>query len=182
MKDATSAAQEFLDALGFDTTSPATKRTAERMASAYQELLRPQDVDAVSFENESSYSGLVLVRNIEFVSLCEHHALPFFGRAAVGYLPDDRIIGLSKLARVVSYFSKRPQVQERLTVQIRDWLVRELAPVGVGVVLEATHTCMSIRGASATAATTHTFALAGSLLDDRDLRAEFLQSVRTAGK
>jgi GTP cyclohydrolase I len=116
----------------------------------------------------------VVARAIPFHSLCEHHLLPFVGVAHVGYLPDDAIVGLSKLARVVELFARAPQVQERLTAQIGDWLDRELAPRGVGVVIEAEHMCMSLRGVQKPGATTVTSKLIGRVKDDPRTRAEFL--------
>ena len=112
----------------------------------YDELLTPEPFDATTFPNDAGYDELVVAREIPFHSLCEHHLLPFTGVAHVGYLPGERIIGLSKLARVVDHFARALQVQERLTTQVAGWLERELAPKGVGVVLEAEHLCMSIRG------------------------------------
>lgn len=170
------AAQAFLDALGFDTSTAATSRTAERMAAAYAELLDPPAFEPVSFVNEGPFTGLVLVRDIEFVSLCEHHALPFFGSAVLAYVPGDRIVGLSKLARVVTQVSRRPQVQERMSAQLCQWLVDELEPLGAGVVMDAHHTCMSMRGARASSASTRTSVFWGSIDRDRDLRQELLGS------
>jgi GTP cyclohydrolase I len=120
---------------------------------------------------------LVLVRSIPIQSVCEHHLLPFVGTAHVGYLPGDRILGLSKLARVVEMFAHGPQVQERLTKQIADWLNERLAPRGVGVVIEAEHLCMTLRGVQAAGARTLTSTLLGTLRDDPRSRAEFLELV-----
>jgi GTP cyclohydrolase IA len=128
----------------------------------------------VTFANDGPFAGLVLVRDIEFVSVCEHHALPFFGRAALGYVPGERLVGLSKLARAVVHASRRPQVQERLTAQLCDWMVDELRPLGAGVVVDASHTCMSMRGARAVGATTRTSIFWGSVQADRDLRNDIL--------
>jgi GTP cyclohydrolase I len=116
-----------------------------------------------TFPNDSGYDDLVLVRDIPFTSLCAHHLLPFRGIAHVGYLPADRLLGLSKLARVVEYFARDLQLQERLTMQIADRLDEELAPRGVGVVLEAEHLCMSIRGVQAEGARTRTSRFTGAL-------------------
>ena len=122
----------------------------------------------------------MLVRAIPFQSLCQHHLLPFVGVAHVGYLPADRILGLSKLARVVELFGRRLQLQERLTTQVADWLQDQLVPKGVGVVLEAEHLCMTLRGVQATGARTVTSTLHGLLRSDPSSRQEFLALARTA--
>ncbi|WP_322770183.1 GTP cyclohydrolase I FolE, partial [Frankia sp. Cr1] len=150
-----------------------TTDTPARMANAYVELLTPREFDLTTFPNSEDYEELVLVRDIPFRSLCEHHALPFIGTAHVGYLPASRIIGLSKLARVVELFAHRPQVQERLTKQVADWLVEQLQPKGVGVVLHAQHLCMTLRGVHAMGAGTVTSALHGLLRSDSRARHEF---------
>jgi len=124
--------------------------------------------------NDERYDELVVARSIPFHSLCEHHLFPFTGIAHVGYLPGGRIVGLSKLARAVEFFSRNLQVQERLTSQLADWLDRELAPKGVGVVLEAEHLCMSLRGVQKAGARTVTSALHGAIRDDARTRQEFL--------
>lgn len=147
------------------------------MAQAYAEMLTPREFEATTFANEEGYDELVVVCDIGFQSICEHHLLPFTGVAHVGYLPGERLLGLSKFARVVEMFSRRPQVQERLTRQVGDWLDRELAPRGVGVVMEAEHSCMSLRGVRATGATTRTVALTGAIRDDPTARAEFLAAI-----
>ncbi len=170
---ATSAAAELLTAFGLDVSAESTKRTPERMVNAYRELLTPREFDLTTFPNDEDYDELLLQRDIAFVSLCEHHALPFTGTATVGYLPGDRIVGLSKLARVVELFSRRPQVQERLTKQIAMWLDEHLAPKGVGVVMRAEHTCMTLRGVQAPGTTTVTSSLRGEMLRDERTRAEF---------
>ncbi|WP_051060556.1 GTP cyclohydrolase I FolE [Nocardiopsis baichengensis] len=173
MSRAIGAAEALLEAFGMDTSSEATKRTPERMVSAYQELLTPRTFDLTTFPNDEDYDELLIQRDIAFVSLCEHHALPFTGKATVGYLPGARIVGLSKLARVVEMFSRRPQVQERLTKQITTWLDDRLSPRGVGVVMRAEHTCMTLRGVQAPGTTTLTSSLRGALLSDERTRAEF---------
>ena len=119
------------------------------MADAYAELLTAPAFDLTTFANDEGYDELVLVEDIPVQSLCEHHLLPFVGVAHVGYLPGERILGLSKFARTVDFFARRPQTQERLTMQIAEHLTDSLAPRGVGVVIEAEHTCMSLRGARA---------------------------------
>lgn len=167
------AAARFLAALGIDLESESMERTPRRMARAYAELLTARPFDLTTFPNDEGYDELVLARAIPIRSVCEHHLLPFVGVAHVGYLPGDRILGLSKLARVVELFAHRPQVQERLTRQVADWLTIELAPKGVGVVIEAEHFCMTLRGVRATGTTTVTSTLLGALRDDPRSRAEF---------
>jgi GTP cyclohydrolase IA len=173
------AAAALLGAMGVDLTDEALSETPHRLAAAYSELLTPQPFDATTFPNDPPYDELVVARSIPFHSLCEHHLLPFQGVAHVGYLPGERIIGLSKLARVVDHYARDLQVQERLTVQIADWLERELAPAGAGVVLEAEHSCMSLRGVAKPGAQTVTSALRGALRDDARTRQEFLSLARS---
>ncbi|MFB9837605.1 GTP cyclohydrolase I FolE [Actinoallomurus acaciae] len=168
------AAARFLHALGIRTDSEGLRRTPERMARAYAELFSPRPFDLTTFPNDEGYDELVLARAIPLRSVCEHHLLPFVGTAHVGYLPGRRILGLSKLARVVEHFACRPQVQERLTKQVADWLQEQLEPQGVGVVIEAEHTCMTLRGVQATGATTLTSTLLGALRTDARSRSEFL--------
>lgn len=167
------AAEAFLTALGIDVTRAGLAQTPARMARAYAELLTPRDFALTTFDNDEGYDELVLARSIPIRSVCEHHLLPFVGVAHVGYLPGDRILGLSKLARVVELFAHGTQVQERLTKQIADWLETRLRPRGVGVVIEAEHLCMSLRGVQAVGARTVTSTLLGGLRDDARSRAEF---------
>jgi len=169
-RTAENAAAEMLEALGVrvDDETPA------RMVRAYKELLTPRLFRPTTFPNDEGYDELVLARDIPFRSLCEHHMLPFAGIAHLGYLPGDRILGLSKLARVVEMFAAGPQVQERLTKQVADWLHRQLSPRGAGVVIEAEHTCMTLRGVQARGSRTVTSTLLGSLREDPRSRAEFL--------
>jgi len=164
----------LLDALGIDTEAEGLRETPRRVAKAYAELLTPVPFEATTFPNDEGYDELVVARAIPFHSLCEHHLIPFVGIAHVAYLPGDRIVGLSKLARVVEHFARRLQVQERMTVQIADWLETELAPRGVGVVLDAEHFCMTIRGVQKPGARTTTSALRGRVRSDERTRAEFL--------
>ena len=170
---ATHAARALLEALGLDTAAEAMADTPARMARAYAELFTARPFAATTFPNDEGYDELVLARAIPVRSVCQHHLLPFAGVAHVGYLPGDRILGLSKLARLVEHFAARPQVQERLTQQIADWLHRELDAKGVGVVLDAEHTCMTLRGVQAVGARTVTSALRGVLRDSPSSRAEF---------
>jgi GTP cyclohydrolase IA len=168
------AAGELLRALGADLDSESLRDTPRRMADAYAELLTPRPFRATTFPNDDGYDELIVARSIPFHSLCMHHLLPFQGVAHVGYLPGERIIGLSKLGRVVELFSRDLQIQERLTTQVADWLERELEPKGVGVVLEAEHLCMSLRGVQKLGAKTVTSALRGTLRHDPRTRQEFL--------
>jgi len=168
------AAGDLLRALGADVDSEALEETPRRVADAYAELLTPRPFRATTFPNDEGYDELIVARSIPFHSLCMHHLLPFQGVAHVGYLPGARIIGLSKLGRVVEYFSRDLQIQERLTTQVADWLQRELEPKGVGVVLEAEHMCMSLRGVQKLGAMTVTSALRGLVRDDVRTRQEFL--------
>jgi GTP cyclohydrolase I len=168
------AAAEFLRALGLRLDTDGMRGTPRRMAAAYAELLSPRAFRLTTFPNDEGYDELVLARGIPIRSVCEHHLLPFVGVAHVGYLPGNNILGLSKLARVVELFTHRPQVQERLTKQIADWLDAELAPRGVGVVIDAEHLCMTLRGVQATGSRTLTSTLLGTLRDDPRSRAEFL--------
>ena len=171
---AEAAARDLLMTLGADVEAESLRDTPRRMASLYTELLTPASFDATTFPNDGGYDELVVARAIPFHSLCEHHLLPFVGAAHVGYIPGERILGLSKLARVVDFFARSLQVQERLTTQVAGWLERELKPKGVGVVLEAEHLCMSLRGVQKQGATTVTSALHGLVRDDPRTRQEFL--------
>jgi GTP cyclohydrolase I len=168
------AARDLLRALGADVDAEALEETPRRVADAYAELLTPQPFRATTFPNEDGYDELIVARAIPFHSLCMHHLLPFHGVAHIGYLPGERIVGLSKLGRVVEFFSRDLQIQERLTTQVAGWLQRELAPKGVGVVLEAEHLCMSLRGVQKLGAKTVTSALHGLVRDDARTRQEFL--------
>jgi GTP cyclohydrolase IA len=170
----TSAARELLLALGADLEDESMRETPRRMAETYVELLTPRLFTATTFPNDEGYDELVVARDIPFHSLCEHHLLPFHGVAHIGYLPGERIVGLSKLGRVIDLYARRPQVQERLTTQVARWLTDTLEPRGVGVVLEAEHLCMSLRGVQKPGARTITSALHGVVRDDPRTRQEFL--------
>ena len=165
--------RDLLVALGRDPGSEHLAETPRRVAAAFAEMLTPEPFDLTTFPNDERYDELVLARDIPFRSLCEHHLLPFSGVAHVGYLPARRILGLSKLARIVDRFASDLQTQERLTSQVAEWLDRHLEPKGVGVVLEADHTCMSLRGVRSTGARTLTSAVHGILRDDARSRQEF---------
>jgi GTP cyclohydrolase I len=167
------AAGDFLRALGVSTESESLRGTPGRMARAYAELFSPRPFDLTTFPNDEGYDELVLARGIPLRSVCEHHLLPFAGTVHIGYLPAERILGLSKLARVAEHFAYRPQVQERLTKQIAEWLAEHLAPKGVGVVIEAEHTCMTLRGVQAAGSCTVTSTLLGTLREDPRSRTEF---------
>jgi GTP cyclohydrolase I len=177
---AESAARDLLLALGTDLSDEGVADTPRRVAAAYAELLTPVPFEATTFPNDEGYDELVLARDIPFHSLCQHHLLPFTGVAHIAYLPGDRIVGLSKLARVVEAYSRDLQVQERLTVQVANWIEETLSPRGVGVVLEAEHLCMTLRGVRKPGARTVTSALRGLLRDDPRTRQEFLTLVRPA--
>jgi GTP cyclohydrolase IA len=168
------AARDLLLAVGADVETDALEETPRRVADAYAELLTPQPFRATTFPNTDAYDELIVAQAIPFHSLCMHHLLPFHGVAHIGYLPGERILGLSKLGRVVEFFSRDLQIQERLTTQIAGWLERELEPKGVGVVLEAEHLCMSLRGVQKLGARTVTSALRGLVRDDPRTRQEFL--------
>jgi GTP cyclohydrolase I len=170
---ASRAVADLLVALGHDPTAEDLAETPQRVARAFAELLAPRPFDPTTFPNDEGYDQMVLARDIRFQSLCQHHLLPFQGVAHVGYIPGGRILGLSKLARVVELFARRLQVQERLTQQVADWLDEHLAPRGVGVVLEAEHLCMSLRGVRAQGSRTTTSALRGLLREDARTRQEF---------
>jgi GTP cyclohydrolase I len=172
------AARSLLAALGADLDTAGLRETPRRIARAYAELLTPVPFNATTFPNDEGYDELVVVRDIPFQSLCMHHMLPFHGTAHLAYLPGERIIGLSKLGRVVDLFARDLQVQEQLTTQVADWLDARLAPRGVGVIIEAEHLCMSLRGVQKTGLRTVTSALRGSVKEDSRTRQEFLSLVQ----
>ncbi|MDX6700383.1 MAG: cyclohydrolase [Baekduia sp.] len=172
------AARDLLVALGADLADEGLENTPRRMSAALAELLTAEDFTATTFPNDGGYDELVVVRDVPFHSLCMHHLLPFQGVAHVAYLPGDRIVGLSKLARVVEHYARDLQVQERMTKQIADWIDDTLQPRGVGVVLEAEHTCMTLRGIRKPGSRTVTSALHGTVREDARTRQEFLDLVR----
>jgi GTP cyclohydrolase I len=174
------AVADLLRALGRDPAAEHLADTPRRVADSFAELLTAPPFQPTTFANDEGYNELVLARDIPVHSLCEHHLLPFSGVAHVGYLPGERILGLSKLARVVEMFARDLQVQERLTQQVSNWLQEHLAPRGVGVVIEAEHLCMSLRGVRATGSRTTTSALHGVVRDDARTRAEFFALACTA--
>jgi GTP cyclohydrolase I len=175
------AARELLLAMGADLDDEGLRDTPRRVAEVYAELLTPTEFEPTTFPNDEGYDELVVACEIPFHALCMHHLLPFHGVAHVGYLPGERIIGLSKLARIVDHFARDLQVQERLTEQIADWLDDHLRAKGLGVVLEAEHLCMSLRGVQKPGARTVTSALRGAVRDDPRTRQEFLDLARRRG-
>lgn len=168
------AAEDFLEALGVQLESEHLQATPGRMARAWAEMLTPRPFDLTTFPNDEGYDELVMVRDVPVRSICEHHLLPFTGRASVGYLPGDRIVGLSKLSRIVEHFACRPQTQERLTTQVANWLQENLSPRAVGIVVTAEHSCMTLRGVRADGTSTVTSTLLGQLREDPRSRQEFL--------
>jgi GTP cyclohydrolase I len=171
------AAAAMLQALGYDLNDESLSETPARVARMYEELLTAKPFESTTFPNDGEYDELVVVRDIPFHALCEHHLLPFTGVAHVGYIPGPRIVGLSKLARVVDLFSRDLQVQERMTAQVANWLEEALEPRGVGVVFEAEHLCMTVRGVRAPGSRTTTSAVRGLLRHDPRTRAEFFALV-----
>ena len=172
------AVADLLVALGVDLDDPHLAETPRRVATALAEAITPEPFAPTTFPNLERYDELVLVRDIPVRSLCQHHLLPFVGVAHVAYLPGERLIGLSKLARAVEHAARRLQVQERLTHEVADWLATTLRPKGAGVVIEAEHSCMTWRGIRATGSLTVTSALRGVVRDDPRTRQEFLALCR----
>lgn len=174
--------QRTLELLGEDPERKGLQHTPERVAKAYQFLTQGYAKDAHATLTqalfEEDYGEMIVVEDIELYSLCEHHLLPFFGKAHVGYIPDGKIVGLSKIPRVVDVFARRLQVQERLTVQIRDAIDAVLQPRGVAVVIEASHLCMVMRGVEKQHSTTTTSAMSGAFLEDQSARDEFMRLIR----
>jgi GTP cyclohydrolase I len=168
------AAADLLAAPGIALDSEDLRETPGRLARAYAELLESEPFRLTTFANDAGYDELVLERDVPFRSVCEHHLLPFSGVAHVGYVPGERLVGLSKLARIVGHFAARPQTQERMTRQLAGFLDEHLSPLGAGVVIEAEHTCMTLRGVRSQGTTTVTSTLTGTLRADASARAEFL--------
>ncbi|MCI5736289.1 MAG: GTP cyclohydrolase I FolE [Eubacterium sp.] len=176
------AVREILIAVGEDPDREGLIETPKRVANMYEEIFAGLTEDPkqhIKLFNEHSNDEMVIVKDIPFYSMCEHHLLPFFGKAHIGYIPsDNKIIGLSKLARIVDNFAKKPQVQERLTSDIADFLNDNLQPKGVAVIMEAEHMCMTMRGARAAGAKTQTSALRGIMRSDAKTRAEVLSLLK----
>ncbi len=172
----------ILELLGEDPTREGLVKTPERVAKAWQFLTQGYFQEGETIVKSAvftePYSQMVIVKDIELFSLCEHHMLPFIGKAHVAYIPNGRITGLSKVARVVETYARRLQVQERLTEQIRDCIQNSLKPLGVAVVIEAMHTCMSMRGVEKSNAVTTTSAFSGIFLKSDKTRNEFLELIR----
>jgi len=171
---------EILVAIGEDPEREGLKHTPERVAEMYQEILcglrnDPAEVLQVGFEE--NHQEMVLLKNIPFYSICEHHLLPFHGKAHIGYIPSGRVVGISKLARVVEILARRPQLQERLTSQIADCIMENVKPRGVGVVIEAEHLCMTMRGIRKPGSLVITSANRGIFLSRQETRAEFLSLI-----
>jgi len=177
-----SAFLEILEAVGEDPNREGLRRTPVRAARAFEFLTNGyrQNLDDVINDAifESDASEIILVKDIELYSMCEHHLLPFIGRAHVAYIPSGKVIGLSKVARIVDVFARRLQIQEQLTVQIADALMKTLHPVGVAVVIEAKHLCMMMRGVEKQNSVMKTSCLLGSFKDDARTRSEFLSLLR----
>ncbi len=174
--------KEMLEILGENPSREGLKRTPERVAKSFKYLTQGYQVDIKEVLNNAifkePYDEMVIVKDIEIFSLCEHHLLPFYGKAHIAYIPNGKIIGLSKLPRIVEIFSKRLQVQERLTTQIAECLMEALNPKGVAVVIEALHLCMSMRGVKKSEAYTITSAMLGAFRRDARSRSEFLSLIR----
>ena len=185
-KEVTEALSEsfsrVIDFLGENKEREGLKKTPKRVAKAMQYLTHGYDLDPDSIVNQAifneEYSEMVIVKDIEVYSLCEHHMLPFFGKAHVAYIPDRKIVGLSKIPRVVDAYSRRLQVQERLTIEIRDCIQRTLSPKGVAVVLEASHMCMQMRGVQKQNSVTTSSAFTGLFLKNDSTRKEFINLVQ----
>lgn len=173
---------EIIKQIGEDPQREGLQKTPERVAKAYEFLTNgyDQDGEAVlrSAMFDEDYNQMVLVKDIEMYSLCEHHLLPFFGKVHIAYIPNGKIVGLSKLPRLVDVFARRLQVQERLTLQIRDCIQKTLNPMGVAVVIEARHLCMQMRGVSKQNSSTTTSAFSGEFLDNDKTRKEFISLIQ----
>ena len=173
---------KVLELIGEDPSREGLIKTPERVAKAMQFLTQGYEINATEILQSAmfseDYSQMVLVKEIEFYSLCEHHLLPFFGKAHIAYVPDGNIVGLSKLPRVVDAFSRRLQVQERLTNEIRDCIQDTLKPKGVAVVMEARHLCMQMRGVEKQSSLTTTSAFSGAFLESEKTRFEFMNLIR----
>jgi GTP cyclohydrolase IA len=183
-EEAEAAVRTLIEWAGDDPAREGLQDTPGRVARAYRELFAGYDVDphdylARTFEEVSGYDELVVLSGIRVVSFCEHHMLPFLGVAHVGYLPTDRVVGISKLARVVQGFSQRLQIQEKLTAQIAQAVQDVLKPKGVGVVIQSEHSCMTMRGVNTPGSLLTTSTLLGEVRDDPRTRQEFLELVRS---
>lgn len=176
------AVREILEAVGEDPERPGLRETPARVARMYAEMFSGLRLDPRTYLRRTfpqKYDEMVLVKDITFESMCEHHLLPFMGKAHIAYLPNGKVVGLSKIPRTVEAFARRPQIQEQMTEQLADLLMEELGARGVAVVLEATHTCMSIRGVRKTDSITTTSAMRGAFKDNPTTRAELLALINT---
>ena len=175
------AVRTTLESIGEDPEREGLQRTPERVARMYEELTAGYHIDPVALINDAlfevDYSEMVIVKDIEFFSLCEHHLLPFYGRAHVAYIPTNKVIGLSKIPRIVEMFARRLQVQERMTQQIANLINEVLAPHGVAVVIEGAHMCSMMRGVKKASATMVTSAISGTFKEDPKTRAEFMEHI-----
>ena len=183
-EEAEAAVRTLIQWAGDDPTREGLLDTPARVTRSYRELFMGYEVDPRgylerTFEQVGGYDQLVVLRDIRFVSFCEHHMLPVVGRAHVGYLPTDRVVGISKLARVVNGFARRLQIQEKLTAEIGRAIQDVLKPLGVGVVIEAEHSCMTLRGVNTPGASLTTSHLLGVIRDDPRTREEFLRLTRS---
>ena len=183
--EAEAAVRTLIEWAGDDPEREGLRDTPVRVARAYKQLFAGYDVDPrryleTTFQETGGYDELIVLCNVRVVSFCEHHMLPVVGKAHIGYLPRDRVIGISKLARVVDGFARRLQIQERLTADIADAIQEILDPAGVGVVIEAEHSCMTLRGVNTPNSRLTTSRLLGVLHDDERARSEFLRTVRAA--
>jgi len=173
--------EQILGAIGEDPSREGLLKTPHRVAKSYEELLSGYRMDPRALINEAvfdvAYDAMVIVRDIEFYSMCEHHMLPFIGHAHVAYIPTDKVIGLSKIPRIVDLFSKRLQVQERMTTQVAEFIDFVLKPKGVAVVVEGLHMCMMLRGVKKQDARMTTSAMLGCFRDDLSTRMEFLDNI-----
>ena len=182
-EDAEAAVRTLIRWAGDDPAREGLLDTPGRVIRSYREMFAGYDVDPReylerTFEEVGGYDQMVLLRDIRFVSFCEHHMLPVIGKAHVGYIPTNRVVGISKLARVVRGFARRLQIQEKMTAEIADAIQEVLKPHGVGVLIEAEHSCMTLRGVNSPGSTLTTSALLGVMRDDHRTREEFLRLAR----
>lgn len=175
------AFRRLIEAFGMKDNEEVMANTPRRFVEAYAELFTAHKFVPTVFANEEQYDGMVLVRSIPFRSVCEHHFLPFSGTTTVAYIPSTKIVGISKLARAVEFYSQRPQRQERLTVEVVQWLEDNVQPKGAGVLMAAQHACMALRGARAEGATTVTSAFRGLLSGQSQQRRDFMLLVTDTG-
>ena len=172
------AVQTLLKMIGQDTEREGLKDTPKRYVKFLKEFCNPEPFNMTTFENEGSTNEMIIVSNIPFFSLCEHHLAPFFGTASIAYIPNDKIVGLSKLPRTLDMFSRRPQNQERITQQVADYLMEQLQPKGVAVVIKARHLCVEMRGVKKHDTYTTTSSMKGVFYDELNTRQEFLSLIK----